>query len=309
MKRRDFIISTSVASLGSMTLGLNARPPEKSLVTAGDMQDYLRSLHEVSEPSVDRIIIGDPATKIIRAGTCWQPYFSTLRKAKEQGVNLMIVHEPTFYTHWDLDREQELFDTTPSPAREKYMAAIKKKKRWIEENKMVIIRSHDVMDIVKGFGIPFALGHALGYENKDIVRSKDYYNVYRVEPSTAWDVARNIASKLLVLDQPGVAFYGNQDRIVSSVGLGTGCICDPNQYMELNPDLVIAVDDTVRTWTQTTFAEDTGDPLVVINHGTAEESGMRLLNQHLTFNIPGFEFIHFNQGCSYRWISGEGSNI
>jgi len=304
MKRRDFIISTSMASLGSMALGLNARPLDKTIVTAGDMQDYLRSLHEVSEPSVDRIVIGDPRTKILKAGTCWQPYFSTLRKAWEQGINLMIVHEPAFYTHWDLDRQDDLFNTLPSPARERYTAAIEEKRSWIQENKMVIIRCHDVMDIVKGFGIPFALGHALGYSHEDIVRSKDYYNVYRVETASAWKVARNIASKLLVLNQPGVAFYGDRERMISTVGLGTGCICDPNQYMELNPDLVIAIDDTVRTWTQTSFAEDTGDPLVVINHGTAEETGMRMLNQHLSQSIPDLEFVHLNQGCTYRWIPG-----
>lgn len=303
MKRRDFILSTSMVSLGSMTLGLDARPQENSIVTAADMQAFLRSLHEVSEPSVDRIVIGDPLTKISKIGTCWQPYFSTLRMAKDQGINLMIVHEPTFYTHWDLDQENEMFVSTSSPAKEKYLAAVENKKRWIEENEMVIIRSHDVPDILKGYGMPFALGHSLGYENKDIVKSKDYYNVYKVNEDTAWNVARNIASKLLVLNQPGVAFYGDKDRKVKSVGLGTGCICDPMQYQELNPDLVVAIDDTIRTWTQTSYAEDTGNPLVVINHGTSEEMGMRLLNQHLSKNIPEMEFIHLNQGCTYRWIT------
>ncbi|RLD66164.1 MAG: NGG1p interacting factor NIF3 [Bacteroidetes bacterium] len=304
MKRRDFIINTSLISLGSLSLGLHANSPQRDIHTAADMQDYLRGLHEVGEPSVDRIVIGNPLTKISKVGTCWQPYFSTLRKAKEQEINLMIVHEPTFYAHWDLDGKDEMFVSTPSPAKEKYVEAVENKKRWIEENEMVIIRSHDVPDILKGFGIPFALGLALGYENKDIVRSKDYYNVYQVAPDSAWNVAQNIANKLMVLNQPGVAFYGDQDRMVSTVGLGTGCICDPTQYQELNPDLVIAIDDTVRTWTQTSYAEDTGDPLVVINHGTAEEMGMRLLNQHLSQNIPDIEFIHLNQGCTYRWIPG-----
>ena len=304
MKRRDFIIGTSLVSLGSLSLGLQANPPQHGILTAADMQEYLRSLHEVSEPSVDRIVIGDPLTRISKVGTCWQPYFSTLRKAREQGINLMIVHEPTFYEHWDLDQKNEMFVRTPSPAREKYVEAVENKKKWIEENDMVIIRSHDVPDILKGFGMPFALGHALGFENKDIVRAKDYYNVYQVGPDTAWNVARKIASSLLVLNQPGVAFYGDKDRKVASVGLGTGCICDPAQYQELNPDLVIAIDDTIRTWTQTTYAEDTGDPLVVINHGTSEEMGMRMLNQHLSQNISEIEFIHLNQGCSYRWIPG-----
>lgn len=117
-------------------------------------------------------------------------------------------------------------------------------------------------------------------------------------------MARNISSSLIVLNQPGVAFYGDPERTVSSVGLGTGCICDPMQYQELEPGLTIAIDDTVRTWTQTSYAEDTGDPLVVINHGTSEEMGMRILNQHLSQNIPGIDFIHLDQGCTYRWVTG-----
>ena len=258
----------------------------------------------MAEPSVDRIVIGDPGTRILKVGTCWQPYFSTLRKARQLGINLMIVHEPTFYTHWDLDTEPGLFHAAPTPAREKYLAAIEAKKTWIEENDMVIIRCHDVPDVLKDFGIPFALGFALGFENDSLIRSKDYYNVYRIAPATARNVAERIARSLAVFDQPGVAFYGDPDRVVTSVGLGTGCICDPMEYLELEPDLSIAIDDTVRTWTQTSYAEDTGDPLVVINHGTSEEMGMRMLNQFLTRSIPGQEFVHLNQGCTYRWITG-----
>ncbi|MEN8230294.1 MAG: Nif3-like dinuclear metal center hexameric protein [Bacteroidota bacterium] len=301
MKRREFIATSGLATMGLTLNGM----PGKRITTAADLHEYLRSLYTIKEPSVDRIIAGDPDTKIKKVGTCWMPYFKTLRKAKELGINVLIVHEPTFYTHWDLDGMENLFDRVPSLAQEQYQEAIDKKKKWIEDNNMVIIRSHDVMDIVKGFGMPFALGKALGFDNSDIVRSKDYFNVYRIKPDTSGNVAKTIASSLLELNQPGVAFYGESERIVSTVGLGTGCICNPMQYQELKPDLVIAIDDTIRTWTQTTYAEDTGDPLVVINHGTSEEMGMRLLSQHLTANISGMDFIHLNQGCSYRWITGE----
>ena len=162
-----------MASLAALSPTMTAMSMGEEIKTAQDMQDYLRSLHKVNEPSVDRIEIGDPLTRIRKAGTCWQPYLKTLKQASEMGINLMIVHEPTFYTHWDL-----------------------------------------------------------------------------------------------------------------------------------NPDLSIAIDDVVRTWTQTTYAEDSGDPLVVINHGTSEEVGMRILNQHLTQHIPQIEFLHLNQGCTYRWIPG-----
>jgi hypothetical protein len=308
MKRRDFIMGAPGASLGAMALSVEASARARKIRTAQDLQDYLRSLYILPEPSSDHIIIGDPETTISKVGTCWMPYFKTLRQAKELGINIMIVHEPTFYYGYrgaDLRQEDGLFPNVPSPARQKYLDAVGRKRQWIDDNHMVIIRSHAVPDIIKGFGIPFALGQALGYGNDDLVRSKDFFNVYRIEPDTAWNVARNIANSLMALSQPGVAFYGDKDRIVSTVGMGTGAICDPMRYRELEPDLCIGIGDTVKTWLQGTYAEDTGDPLVVINHGTSEEMGMRLLSQHLMKNLPEIEVMHFNQGCSYRWITAE----
>jgi hypothetical protein len=42
--------------------------------------------------------------------------------------------------------------------------------------------------------------------------------------------------------------------------------------------------------------------MVVIDHGTSEEYGMRLLNNHLKENLKGIEAIHFKTGCTYQWI-------
>jgi putative NIF3 family GTP cyclohydrolase 1 type 2 len=300
MRRRKFILTTGLAS---MSLSIYPMNMSQDISTAGDLQKYLRSLTSVREPSVDRIIIGNPDTKIKKAGTAWTPYFKTLKDAVKQGINVLVVHEPTFYMHWDLDKKNQEFYNSPSPAKDQYIEALETKKSWIESNGLVIIRSHDVPDIIKNFGIPFALGQKLGFKNEDIIRSKDFYNIYGVEKNTAANIAKKIAVKLKDFNQPGVAFYGDPERPVSNIGLGTGCICDPQQYAELNPDLCIAIDDTIRTWIQTTYAEDTGKPLVVINHGTSEEMGMRLLNEYLRKNIPAIEFIHLSQGCSYNWFT------
>lgn len=305
MRRRDFI---QTAGLGSVSLGIR---PElfflKEISTAEELNRFLRDIIIVNEPSVDRIIIGDPKTRIKKVGTVWMPYLETLKQAVDHGINVLIVHEPTFYDHWDLDNLKS--PDLPSEKRkiieaidEPYIEAIERKKKWIEENELVIIRSHDVMDLVKDFGMPFALGQKLGFKNEDIIRSKDYFNVYQVEEQLAINIARRIASYLADFNQPGVAFYGDPERKISSVGLGTGCICDPRDYADLHPDLCIAIDDTIRTWVQTTYAEDTGNPLVIINHGTSEENGMRLLNEFLKRNLPYLEFVHLNQGCGYKWI-------
>src|SRR6187549_3621986 len=114
---------------------------------ASDLNTYLHSLAQIPEKTVDRIIIGNPDTRVAKIGTAWMPYWKTCREAIEQGINVLVVHEPTFYTHWDLDGDRL------------YPGTIDEKKRWLEESGLVIIRCHDVLDKIQtAFGIPFAFG-------------------------------------------------------------------------------------------------------------------------------------------------------
>ena len=276
---------------------------EVQSLKAIDVHHYLRSLCEVSEPSVDRIVIGDPETKVTKIGTAWMPYWKTCREASRRGVNTLIVHEPTFYTHWDLDEKESDFFDAPAPGKEAYLTLRERKKKWIEDRGMVIIRCHDMIDKIPEFGIPFGLGKLLGFNNAELLRSRTYFNVYGIDPKPAIQLAKEIAARLKPVGQPGVAFYGSEKTVVRSIGVGTGCICDPMQFMDLKPDLFIGIDDTIRTWIQTVYAEDTEHPLIVINHGTSEEFGVRMLNAHLKQAFPNCDVVHFEQGCGYKWIS------
>ena len=314
MKRRQFIHLAGLASAVALWPGTNESTvtglpdPAKTFpgqaIKAKDIAAYLRSIVPVTEPSVDRIIIGDPEIEVRSIGTAWLPDWDTCRRAVRDGVNLLVVHEPTFYTHWDLDEKSGDFYAAQPAGKEAYLRAIEAKKKWILENNLVIIRCHDVLDKVDGFGIPHALGEFLGFRKTDILRSRPYYNVYHTEPKAAWEVARAIAGRLAEFRQPGVAFYGDKDRLVDSVGIGTGCFSDPIEFMDLAPGLFVAIDDVVRTWTQTVYAKDTGHPLVVINHGTSEEAGMRRLAEHLRKVYQERTVIHYAQGCTYDWAAG-----
>jgi putative NIF3 family GTP cyclohydrolase 1 type 2 len=309
MERKDFIRMTALtggyfAASGMVKADNFSESENAAGLSAAELQKFLVSLTQLKPKTVDRFIIGNPDTKIKKVGTCWMSDWKTCRKAVESGVNVLVTHEPTFYTHWDLDEKSGDYYSSPEFTRELYLEQVEKKKRWINDNGLVIIRNHDTMDALKDKGIPFALGNFLGFENSDIVRSRTYYNVYRLESQPASVYAKKVAAKLSELGQPGVAFYGDPDRLIGSVGVGTGCICDPMEFADLKPDLFIAIDDTVRTWTQTTYASDTGGPLIVINHGTSEEMGMRMLNKIIKQKFPELETIHFNQGCSYKWITG-----
>ena len=67
MKRRKFVSTAGLGTLGA-TLTVNNVLAHQSILTgmknltAEDVNKYLRSLIDVEEPSVDKIIIGDPGT-------------------------------------------------------------------------------------------------------------------------------------------------------------------------------------------------------------------------------------------------------
>ena len=121
------------------------------------------------------------------------PYWSTCRQAVSMGINTLVVHEPTFYTHWDLDESHKDFHGAPETAKKRYQRLCREKSQWLRESGLVIIRCHDVLDRVPHFGIPFGFGQALGLSADAIVRSRPYYNVYRIDPAPAAEVAKKIA--------------------------------------------------------------------------------------------------------------------
>ena len=189
MNRRKFLHHAGIPALFAMApSAFPFHPPARKAsfpLQARDIQSHLRSLVEVPEPSVDRIVIGNPETEVSGIGTAWMPTWTTCRRAVALGVNVLVVHEPAFYTHWDLDARKGDFFDAPEPARRSYLALREEKKKWIDEKGLVIIRCHDVLDRIVEFGIPSAFGEILGFAGRDRIRSKQFYQVYRIPKTTA----------------------------------------------------------------------------------------------------------------------------
>ena len=221
MERRRFL---ETLGLSALPLSLAAAGCERAnggtTMKAKDLNAHLRSLTSVEEPSVDRIVFGDPDAVVEKIGTAWMPYWKTCREAVRAGVNVLVVHEPAFYTHWDLGEREHDFYAAPAAGRQAFLEARDRKREWLEKSRLVLIRCHDVLDRLPDIGIPHAFGGLLGFEARDVVRSKRFYDVYAVEAAPAARVARRLAERLRAVGQPGVAFYGDPDRVVRSVGPG-----------------------------------------------------------------------------------------
>lgn len=275
---------------------------------ARELHTWLRGLHAVAEPSVDRIVVGDGSTVVRGVAVVWMPTWAALRAAHAQGLNVVIAHEPTFYTHYDLDGFEAAWAELPETARHAVAATGGAKRRWIEEHGMVVIRCHDVLDTMPGGVVDCLaaeLAAAVGFELAALTEPAPRYRVARLaEPARAGEVARRLAVVFGKIGQPGVAFYGDADRVVRSLGLGTGYGNDPWKHFSHGAEMALAIDDRIKCWTEPVWAEDAGYPVVVINHGTSEEWGVRRLAEIVGAAHPTLRVELIAQGCGYRWIAG-----
>jgi len=262
-------------------------------VTAQELSDALHGLWPHCDPAktVDRVIAGDPNQTVTGIAVCWMPYSESLRKAAQLGANTVVTHEPTFYDHFELQN---------GPGHPQYATAKEEKQRLIAELGLTIIRCHDVWDAIPEIGVPFRWGAFLGLT--DLVRCQRYLNVYRMEPQPAGQFARYLAGRTAAAGQRTVEFYGDPDRLVHTVGIGTGCCSDALDLYELGADLAVMVDDIARAWIIGEYCHDTGNPLIVVNHGVSENCAMDSLAEKLRelTNVP----VHLiEQGASYQEIS------
>ena len=250
------------------------------------------------ERTVDGIIVGDPNTDVRKVLVTWISSFDAVRAAVERGFQMLITHEPTFWEH-----ANEVQSATKWPPGSIIHEVGTRKKRFIEENGLVILRLHDIWDRLPEFGIPWAWAKFLGFGPKPVaIGEHGCQHRYDTEPIALDDLARRIAKKTATISEPYVQVVGDGARKVSKIGLGTGCICHIHVYREMGCDVAVIVDDGTHYWRDIQLAADDGYPIIRVNHGTAEEPGMVSLTQYVNDNFPGVAAEHLPHGCSFRLV-------
>ncbi len=217
---------------------------------------------------------GDPDMEVKGIAVAWQSTLAALEEAYQQGCNLFITHEPTFYSH--MDDDQALKMSAPG----------KRKQAFLERTGMVVYRCHDAWDTFPKIGILDAWSAFLGFEGARV--KKGYYCVHDIPPMMAWELTTYIARKILPLGEREVRFIGKRSATVKRLAIGTGAITDVREMVALGADAVLATDDGVVLWRDAAWMGDAGIPLLVVDHCTAEIPGLRNLAKFLEekFHLP-----------------------
>ncbi|MFW5697419.1 MAG: Nif3-like dinuclear metal center hexameric protein [Fimbriimonadaceae bacterium] len=242
--------------------------------------------------SEDGVLYGSGKRQVKRVSTVWMPSLKVVREASRGGVDLLIVHEPLFYSH---ETDPKMIVSTKA-AREKAANA--------ELTDLVIARLHDVLDQAPSFGIPYSLGRFLGFHEPEKVSADRYHHRYRLEEETTVDAfAERVAQKVSRYGDPGVQVIGDGSRSIKTVGVGTGTIARPAEFRKLDCDLFILTDDGSTYYSEVQQCIDSNEPVIRLNHGSSEEPGMEEFADWLQRSRSTIEVTHIPHRSPYRFIS------
>jgi putative NIF3 family GTP cyclohydrolase 1 type 2 len=230
--------------------------------------------------TVDVVKMGDPARELTGIAVAFLATSEVIQKAAQLGANLIITHEPVFYSH--LDATDWLTDSFTFQA----------KKQLIQQSGAVIWRFHDYLHSLSPDPTLMGLVKELGWQ---AYISPEGAFVCNLPPTTLQKLIEHVHQRL---DLGVLRVVGDPAMQCKTVGLLPGF---PPAEMQMGiferPGVDVLIAGEIHEWETSEFVRDAnrlGTPkgLVVIGHKASEEPGMRWIIPWLQERLPGAA-IHF----------------
>ena len=227
-----------------------------------------------SSQTVDTFKSGNPDDVVTGVAVCMFADMNVLQQAVANKCNLIIAHEPTFYSHLD---ETKALENDP---------VFRDKIKFINENKLIIWRFHDHIHRTKPDGIYFGMIEKLGWRKNQIDSSMIRFKFEKQKLS-------DFISRLK-LTFPGSSFrvIGNPDMMVTNVAFSAGAPGSETHrklLQEKNIDLLIAGE--APEWETYQYVYDAqlqgkNKAVIFLGHAVSEAYGMNYCARWLKGFLP-----------------------
>lgn len=227
------------------------------------------------EQTCDVLASGSPEMEVTGIVTTFTATVDVIRQAIAVGANLIITHEPTYFTGAD---KLEWLENDPV-----YAA----KKKLLDDNGIAIWRFHDHMHMAESDLIYDGLIRELGWEKNKLDPSSPWS--YGIEPTTVGELTEFFKMKLGMND---LRIVGKPESPCSRIGilvgggsLGLGREEMPMELMR-DKELDVMVCGDITEWTLCAYVNDASmlgmnKAMIVVGHERTEEWGMKHLAEWL----------------------------
>jgi putative NIF3 family GTP cyclohydrolase 1 type 2 len=272
VSRRELI----AAAAGIVTARPLAAQSERSTITAGEVIARIKSNVGIPwrEQTVDNIIAGSAGTPVHGIATTMMATLDVIKRASAAGKNMVITHEPTFYSHQD--NIDQLKDDP----------VYRFKTEFIREHNMVSFHFHDHWHRRSPDGIALGMARELGWER---YADPDDLRVFTIPQMPLARLAKNIQSRL---KPRTMRVLGDPQLSIKRVNASWGYISQfPGITLAARADTDLFVCGETREWEVVEYVQDMiasgrKKALIVLGHVVSEQSGMKYCAEWLKTFIP-----------------------
>lgn len=245
---------------GAAATAAIAQTPAAGL-TAKDVIERIRKNVGVPwrEQTVDTIKSGSPGTSVKGIAVTMMATLDVVQRAAAAGRNLVITHEPTFYSHED---KTDALQDDPT---------FQFKQAFLDKHEMVVFRFHDHWHAHHPDGIATGMVQALGWEKQtDPQNSRQFL----FDGITLASLSKQIEDKLKIRT---MRVIGDPKLPVRTVAGNWGYAGSLRPFTR--PDLDVLIIGEAREWELIEYAADAitsgrKKGLIVLGHIPSEQAGM-----------------------------------
>ena len=153
LSRRSFLAASASVAMTGLPINLSGQSGAPKIV-AGDIIQRIKDHVGIPwrEQTVDNIIAGRPDTVVKGIATTMMATLDVVQRAASAGRNMVVTHEPTFYSH------QDTVDAL------KQDPAYLFKDPFLRDHDMIVFRFHDHWHARRPDGIATGMMKELGWE-------------------------------------------------------------------------------------------------------------------------------------------------
>lgn len=233
-------------------------------LTAAEVVEQMKShlTCKWAKETVDTFKAGNPGEEVTGIACTFMATVDVLKEAAEQGCNLVITHEPTYYNHFD---NKDLLKNDPV-----YAA----KQAIIEENNMVVFRFHDHWHRTKPDGIYVGMIDKLEWKSYLLEGKR---NVFDLPGLTLSEVSDHMAK---VFPDAILRVIGDPDLVVQKAAFSAGAPGSTAHIRWLQKeDINLVVIGEAPEWESLAYVNDASQAglpkaMIILGHTVSEEAGM-----------------------------------
>jgi putative NIF3 family GTP cyclohydrolase 1 type 2 len=274
VSRRSFVHAG--AGLAAAAIGWPAPARAQSPLTAGALIQRIKERVGIPwrDQTVDTIVAGRPDARVRGIATTMMATLDVVQRAAAAGHNVVITHEPTFYSHQD---------TTEALAGD---PVYRFKDAFLREHDMVVFRFHDHWHAMRPDGIGVGMTRQLGWEkNADRAHPREFtFPGVPLEELAAQVRTRLGIRSLRVVGERGLRV----NRVAASWGYFTFNLAN---VAISRPDVDVLLVGETREWETVEYVQDAiasgqKKALIVLGHVVSEQGGMKYCAEWLTPFVP-----------------------